>query len=350
MRALAKVDTVPGHVEVVDVPQPKAQSGEIVVQVLACGICGTDLTLYQWPDYLAQQMGVRFPIVFGHEFGGRVVEVGPSVTEAKVGDLVTVNPHLYCKQCYYCQTDRHEICLNRPIIGYNTAGGFAEYVAVRSENAYRLDPAVPPVVAALGEPLALGTHLAARAGIGPGSLAVVIGPGPIGLVTTIGCHNAGADRIIVVGLPKDEDRLAIARQWGAETYHAGDPAIQEAVMEATSGLGAETVFEVTGTLPGLRQAFNLCRKDGTVHAVGIPHEEVPVDVAAMVYAERRLVGSRGYRPKDWEVAAGLINARAADLLPLVSDVLALEQHQLAFAKSIGREGVRIVMDPTLDYS
>lgn len=347
MRALVKVDNVPGHVAVVNVPQPRAQSGEVVIQVLACGICGTDLTLYQWPEHLANQMGVRFPIVFGHEFGGRVVEVGAGVTEARVGDLVTVNPHLYCKQCHYCLSDRQEICLNRPIIGYNVAGGFAEYVAVRAENVYLLDEGVPPVVSALGEPLALGTHLAARAGMGSGSLAVIIGPGPIGLVTTIGCHNAGAGRIIVVGLPQDEDRLAIARKWGAETFHAGDPALREAVMAATSGLGAETVFEVTGSVPGLRQAFSLCRRDGTVYAVGIPHEEVPVDVAAMVYAERRLVGSRGYRAQDWAVAAKLINARAADLRPLVSDVLALEQYEQAFAKSIGREGVRIVMDPTL---
>ncbi len=347
MRALAKVDNIAKHVEIVEVPEPRPKEGEVVIGVLACGLCGTDLTLYQWPEHLAVQMGVRFPIVFGHEFGGHVAELGPGVSGLKVGDLVTVNPHLYCKHCHYCLTDRHEICLNRPIIGYNTAGGFAEYVAVRAENVYRLARTVPPVVAALGEPLALGTHLAERAGVGPESLAVVIGPGPIGLVTTIGCHNAKAKRIIVVGLPQDEERLAMARQWGAETFHASDPALRETVLEATDGLGAETVFEVSGSLPGLRQAFSLCRRDGTVYAVGIPHQEEPVDVAAMVYAEKRLVGSRGYRPKDWAAAAKLIDARAADLLPLVSDVLPLAEFETAFAKSIGRQGVRVVMDPTL---
>ncbi|MHB1132436.1 MAG: zinc-dependent alcohol dehydrogenase [Chloroflexota bacterium] len=345
MRALAKVDDVAGHVELVDAPQPSAQAGEILIQVAACGICGTDLTLYQWPAHLATQMGVRFPIVFGHEFGGHVVEMGKGVEGFQIGDLVTVNPHLYCKKCHYCLSERHEICLDRPIIGYNTAGGFAEFVAVRAENVYKLAPAVPPVVAALGEPLALGAHLAARAGIGPGAFTVVIGPGPIGLVTTIGCRNAGAERVLVVGLPSDEERLAIARNWGAETFHAGDPALVEAVMQATDGLGAEAVFEVTGSEAGLRLAFSLGRKDGTVYAVGIPHKESLVDVAAMVYAERRLVGSRGYRPQDWAVAADLINRRWQDLAPLVSDVLPLGHYHEAFAKSIARQGVRVVMDP-----
>jgi threonine dehydrogenase-like Zn-dependent dehydrogenase len=346
MRALAMTAPTPGQAAIVETPRPQARAGEVVVQVLACGLCGTDMTLYKFPVELAQQMGIQFPIVFGHEFGGRIVEVGPGAEDLSVGRLVTVNPHLYCKECLYCRTDRHEICINRPIIGYNRAGGFAEYVAVRAENVYPLDEAVPPVVAALGEPLALGQHLAARAGVGPGDLPVVFGPGPIGLVTALGCQSAGAERVLLVGLPEDEERLAIARRWGMETYHADDPALQEALLAATDGLGPEAVFEASGSPAALKQALRMVRKDGTVYAVGIPSKEVPIDIAAHVFAEKRLVGSRGYRPRDWESAAALINQRWADLLPLVSDVLPLERFEDAFAKAFAREGIRIVLDPT----
>jgi threonine dehydrogenase-like Zn-dependent dehydrogenase len=346
MRALAMTEATAGHAAVVDVPQPTAGPGQVLVKVLACGLCGTDMTLYKFPVELSKQMGINFPIVFGHEFGGRIVEVGEGVEDLPVGALVTVNPHLYCKQCLYCQTDRHEICINRPIVGYNRDGGFAEYVAVRAENIYRLEESVPPAVAALGEPLALGHHLASRAGIGPGSEPVIFGPGPIGLVTAIGCLSFGPERVTVVGLPEDDDRLAIARRWGCETFYANDPKLAEVMLERTKGYGPEVAFECSGSPVALKQALQMVRKDGTVHAVGIPSKEVPLDIAAHVFAEKRLVGSRGYRPRDWESAAALINRRAADLLPLVSDVLPLDRYEDAFAKAFARQGIRIVLDPT----
>lgn len=346
MRALAMTEATAGRAAVVEVARPTVKPGEVLVKVLACGLCGTDMTLYKHPAELARQMGIKFPIVFGHEFGGRVAEVGEGVQGLPVGALVTVNPHLYCKQCLYCRTDRHEICINRPIVGYNTDGGFAEYVAVRAENVYLLDEAVPPAVAALGEPLALGHHLAARAGIGPGSEPVIFGPGPIGLVTAIGCLSYGPERVTIVGLPEDEERLAIARRWGCETFFADDPEMARVLVERSDGYGPEVVFECSGSAAALKQALRLVRKDGTVHAVGIPSKEVPLDIAAHVFAEKRLVGSRGYRPRDWERAAALINRRATDLLPLVSDVLPLERFEDAFAKAFARRGIRIVLDPT----
>lgn len=346
MRALAMTQAVSGHAAVVEAPRPKAQPGQVLIQVLACGLCGTDMTLYKYPVELAQQMGINFPIVFGHEFGGRVAEVGEGVEGLPLGTLVTVNPHLYCKQCLYCRTDRHEICINRPIVGYNCDGGFAEYVAVRAENVYRLDDAVPPVVAALGEPLALGHHLAARAGIGPDSSPVIFGPGPIGLVTAIGCQSFGPRRVTLVGLPEDDDRLAIARRWGCETFYANDPKLPEVMLERSEGYGPEAIFECSGSPVALKQALQMVRKDGTVYAVGIPSKEVPLDVAAHVFAEKRLVGSRGYRPRDWESAAALINRRAADLMPLVSNVLPLDRFADAFAMAFARQGIRIVLDPT----
>ena len=346
MRALAKATTVPGELTMIEVPTPEPGPGEVMIQVLAAGLCGTDLTLYQAPVQLAAQMGIEFPIVFGHEFAGRISALGAGVGGPALGTLVTANPHLFCKQCYYCRTDRPEVCVNRPIVGYNRPGGMAEYVVVRAENVYTLPDSVPPAVAALSEPLAVGTHMAARAGVRPGAVPVVLGPGPIGLATAIGCQVAGAERVIVAGLPEDADRLEVARRWGMETYYATDPALGEAVLAASDGLGAEIVFEVAGKAAALRQAFQLCRKDGTVFAVGIPADPVPVDVAMMALNEKRLVGSRGYRPVDWQAAASLVAQRTKDLEAMVSAVLPLDQAKLGFEKMIARQGLRQILDPT----
>ncbi len=347
MRALVKTAPRPGHVELIETPTPTPAPGEVLVKVEACGICGTDLSLYQSPEHLAAEMGIQFPIIFGHEFAGWIADVGSEVRDLRVGDLVTVNPVLYCGACYYCDSGRQEICENRPAVGVQVPGAFAEYVTVRQENAYRLPDSVPPAVGALGEPLAVALHGVARSGLQPGWTPVILGSGPLGLLTALACQQAGAEQVLVVGLRQDAGRLAVARELGLETYFADDEELEARVRADTAGRGAELTFEVAGSPAALRQALRLCRKDGTVVTLGIPHEDIPIDIAAFTFAEKRLIGSRGYTPRDWASAVELISARPADLVKIVSDVLALEFFERAISKLMAREGLKIIIDPSL---
>ncbi len=174
---------------------------------------------------------------------------------------------------------------------------------------------------------------------------MIFGPGPIGLVTALGCQSFAPRRVTLVGLPQDEERLAIARSWGVETLHSDGPALRQLLYERSEGYGPAKVFECAGSGAALRQALELVRKDGTVFAVGIPSKDVPLDIAALVFAERRIVGCRGYRPQDWQSAAQLINERHQELLPLVSDLLPLAVYDAGFAKAFAKTGIRIMLEP-----
>jgi threonine dehydrogenase-like Zn-dependent dehydrogenase len=347
MLALVKTAPLPGHVELIETPAPVPRGGEVLVKVGACGICGTDFSLYHTPERLAAEMGMAFPLIFGHEFAGWVSQTGSGVDSLQVGDLVTVNPVLYCGRCFYCNSGREEICESRPALGAQLPGGFAEYVAVREENALRLPPSVPPAVGALGEPLAVALHAVKRSGIMPGWRTVIVGAGPLGLLTALACKLAGAEDVVVVGLRDDAERLAVARQLGLEASFADDAELDGRVRERTLGLGAEVTFEVAGTAPALHHALRLCRKDGTVVTLGIPHEDIPVDISAFTFAEKRMVGSRGYTPRDWADAVSLIATRTDDLARIVSDVLPLESIELAISRLASRKGLKVVLDPSL---
>src|SRR5450759_2378716 len=138
MRALVKSGPGSGLLDVQEVAEPVPAEDEVIVKVSGCGICGTDLSLYQGSPDLIRQFRPTFPITIGHEFAGQVVRAGTSVTAISLGDWVTVNPHLFCGRCSACHVGYEEICEDRPLISWDRPGGAAEYVAVRASNAYPL--------------------------------------------------------------------------------------------------------------------------------------------------------------------------------------------------------------------
>jgi 2-desacetyl-2-hydroxyethyl bacteriochlorophyllide A dehydrogenase len=343
MLALVKESSKPREAAVTEVPDPQPGDDDVVIAVEACGICGSDLTFYDDPESLAKELGITFPVLFGHEFAGRITYVGANVADLAVGDLVTANPHLFCGVCRFCREDRPEICENRPIIGWHRPGGFAELVAVRASNVYPLSPAIPATVAALGEPLAVGVHAVRRADFEPGSVALVIGPGPIGLLIGLACQEAGAKRVVVAGLGADAMRLDVARSIGLETAVIGDPASVGRLNQNLERDVSVTVFEASGAPAGIRTALELAPKDGKVLVLGIPHDLVPINIAALAFAEKQLIGCRGFAPRDWTRSVEIIERRTEDLGRLVTSKLPLADHDVAFQSLRERTAIKIML-------
>jgi L-iditol 2-dehydrogenase len=343
MLGLVKVSADVEGAVVADVAEPEPGDDEVVIEVQACGICGTDLTFYDHPAPLARELGFSFPVLFGHEFAGRIVCVGTTVEGLVVGDLVTANPHLFCGACRFCLSDRPEICVDRPIIGWHRAGAFAERVAVRASNVYKVSPAVPASVAALGEPLSVGVHAVRRAALKPGSVACVIGPGPIGLLIAIACQEAGAGKVVVAGLESDAVRLELARQLGLETAVVDPPNGLSDLAAELAEEEAVTVFEASGAVAGVQAALELTPKDGKVLVLGIPHESVPINVAALALAEKQLIGCRGFAPEDWRRSISLIESRTRDLRRLVTAQLALSDHAEGFQLIRERRAIKVML-------
>ena len=198
----AVVFPAPATIVVEQVPDPPCGPDEVVVQVAACGICGTDLHIYR-NEYMS-----HFPLIAGHEFAGVIVEVGKEVADFQRGDRVTVDPNLYCGHCYFCRNEQANHCLNWQGVGVTRSGGFAEYVAAPARACYRLPEGLTDTQGALVEPLSCVIHALNRLRVWPGDEVLIFGAGPMGLLLVQALRHSGASQVVTV--EKQPDRLALA--------------------------------------------------------------------------------------------------------------------------------------------
>ena len=345
MEAFAKVRPEPGGVEYLDWDMPSIGGGDVLIQVKAAGLCGTDMHLYEWPESIVREYKPKLPVVMGHEFSGVVAEVGSEVKNVKTGDRVTVNPLLYCEECYFCKDGKQNICDNRPLLGLGVDGAFAESVAVRSSNVYRLDDAVPFEVGALSELTCVGLHAIERARLTGGDTVAVVGAGPLGFIMSVLSLHSGAVRVFVTGLEADRERLELAGKIGAIPIMVDREDPREQILEYTDGLGADVVFETAGVPSGVTQSLSLVRKGGRVGILGQGHEATEIPTAMLSFREIEMVGTRAYTPREWQrVSAMLLNAQH-DLNKVITHRLPLEKAEEGIRLMEKREGLKVIVEP-----
>jgi threonine dehydrogenase-like Zn-dependent dehydrogenase len=277
----ALVFTAPGTVELLDVPEPDPARGDVLVQVRAAGICGSEL-------HGARRPGFRKPpLIMGHEFAG----VGAD------GTAVVINPILSCGRCAECQRGLRNVCRNREIIGVHRAGGFAERVAVPASALRPLPPGLSWEAAALVEPAANAVHAWNQAGgaLGAdatGARVAVIGCGAIGLLCAAMALSGGAGRVDVTDL--SPDRLAAAQRLGAEAAGPSLSGEYDVVIDAV-GSAATRAASIAHQRPG-----------GVAIWLGLAGEEAGFDANALVRSEKRVLGSFAYRDEEFAHAMALI--------------------------------------------
>lgn len=241
------------------------------------------------------------PIVFGHEFGGVVTEVGDGVTRAHVGDLVAIRPSLYDGTCEACAAGHTNVCQYWGWLGIHASGGLAESAVVEQKTVFRLPEGTSPEVSALVEPLAVGWHATRLArDLTPTSTALITGGGPIGCAVFLALRAQGLTKIVVSEVTKARrDMLA---SLGAEhVLSPADTDVAAAVRELSGGRGAHAAFDCAGLPVTLSTALEALRPRGTIINVAIRAEPVPqVDLNLYLYKEATLVSSIAYQDKDWE--------------------------------------------------
>ncbi|HLE77980.1 MAG TPA: L-threonine 3-dehydrogenase [bacterium] len=339
MRALAKTDAGPG-LELIDVPVPELGPGDVLVQVFAGGVCGTDLHIYQWDAWARSR--ILPPRVIGHEFCGTVAGLGTEVTEVAAGDFVSAEGHVACGRCHSCRTGSPHICERLQIIGVDRDGGFAEYVAVPAGNVWKLDPSIPRDVAAVMDPLGNAVHTALQTPL-VGKAVAVIGCGPIGLMAIPICHMAGA--ALVVASDVAEPRLALARRMGADlVLNASAEDVPARIRQATGGRGADVVLEMSGHPRGLRDGLRALGNGGWVSLLGLPSGPVDIDLAnEVIFKEAHLAGVFGRRMwETWEQASALLNM-GLDITPVITHRFPLERFEEAFALLQSGEAGKVIL-------
>lgn len=317
----AVVVTAPRTLAVENVPDPKPDANHVVLRVLACGICGSDLH--------AHQMGI-LPrgAVMGHEFAGEVMESGHGW---KAGDRACALPAISCGRCDRCLTGLGVFCTHgMKGIGLGQwPGAYAEYIAVSPHHMVRLPDGVDARRGALVEPLAVGLHAVNVARLRAGENVLVIGAGPIGLATLLWARHFGARTVIVS--EKSPGRRAMAEQMGATAVV--DPADGGALLSAASRLapeGIDVVFEAVG-VPGLiQQAVNSVRFRGRVVVVGVCMQPDSIMPFAAITKEAALHFVLAYEKADFQFAVDMMDQGRLDATPMITDVIGLDGVAAAF--------------------
>jgi len=346
MKALRKVRPEAGA-ELAEVPVPTPGPGEVLVEVEAASICGTDLHIYNWDPWAAGRIH-GLPMTFGHEVAGRVAAVGPEVHHLGPGRFVSAEGHLFCGFCPPCRSGRAHICENLRILGVDLDGGFAEYLLIPERNAWEVDRRIPPEVASIHDPFGNAVHTA-FSGEGAseivGATVVVLGCGPIGLFAVGVARAAGARQVIAV--EPNEFRQGLAKQMGADSVI--DPTKEDpvaTVSAATEGHGAEVVLEMSGVPSVIDQGTRMLAPGGRMSLLGLPPGPVSLDLTdQVIFKEARLVGVTGRELfRTWQQTTTLLATGMVDVAPVITHRFPLERFAEAFeVMTSGRSGKVILL-------
>lgn len=342
MQAVMKVAPGVGNVELREIDEPTPPPGHVKIAVQAAGVCGTDLHIYY------DEFRTRPPVVMGHEVAGRIVELGAGVTGLHEGDRVTTETYYWtCGACRFCRGGRPNLCPERRSIGSAVNGGFTRYLVVPARNIHRLPENVDDLSGALTEPLACVVHGALELPrLMPEDVAVIAGPGTIGLLTLQVVKAAGA-RAVLLGTDQDAQRLALARELGADhvvNVQQGDPA--ELVRELTGGYGADIVYECSGAGPAAQQLLGLVRRQGQYAQIGLFGKPVAWDLDQICYKELSVTGSNASVPSAWDRAIRLMAEGQVRTKPLITHLFPLADWRRAFDTFEQRSGIKMVLQPT----
>jgi L-iditol 2-dehydrogenase len=341
MPAVMKTARGEGNVALREIDVPEPGPGQVLLAVRAAGICGTDLHIYH------DEFPTRPPVVLGHELAGEVAAVGEGVTRATPGDRVTTETYFHlCGTCRFCRGGQPNLCPERRSIGSGVNGGFAPYVVTPERNVHVLPDGLSFQEAALTEPLACVVHGALELPkVTAGDVAVVAGPGAIGLLTLQAARAAGAS-VIVLGTGVDHRRLDLARELGATAVvdvSEADPA--PIVQGMTGGWGADIVFECSGAGPAALGLLAQARRGGQYGQIGLFGKPVAWDLDQVCLKELRVTGSNASVPSAWRTALRLLGEGRVRTAPLISDVFPLAGWEEAFGLFERREGVKLLLDP-----
>ena len=333
------------HLELQDLPQPTPAADEVLIQVRACGICGSDVHGYDGST------GRRIPpLVMGHEAAGVIAAVGSAVKDFAVGDRVTFDSTISCGQCHFCKRGQVNLCDARQVLGvscgdYRRAGAFAEFVTVPARVLYRLPDGLAFEKAAMIEAISVAVHAVHLTPVELNDTAVIVGAGMIGLLTLQAARLAGCRKIIAVDV--DGGRLQTALSLGAtHSIVAKDKDVPALVREWTDGRGADVAFECVGTSVTVQSAIESTRKGGTVTLVGNIAPRIELPLQSVVTRQIRLQGScasGGEIPACIELlAAGLIQVE-----PMLSAFAPLEDGPRWFERLYSHEAglMKVVLHP-----
>ena len=345
MQAVVQYALKPMGVELRRVEAPGSLADdEVLLATRAVGICGSEVHQYHnthsWP--------VRVPVILGHEFAGVVSRVGAQVRGFSEGErVVSETAARICGRCAYCRVGEYNLCPERRGFGYNLDGGMAEFVAVPARCLHHLPDSISFEKAALIEPCSVAYNATCvKTRIRAGDSVLVLGPGPIGLLCLALARLSGAGWLGALGIERDEPRLAIARNLGADrAINAGRENALEFLRSVGDGLGVDVVVDATGVSAALQTALDAVRPNGQITKVGWGAAPLNFSLDPLVRKAVRLQGSFSHNYAIWEKVIALLASGRLDPTPLIGRVEELSNWQVCFDEMASGKIVKGVLKP-----
>ncbi|MCL5999085.1 MAG: zinc-binding dehydrogenase [Chloroflexi bacterium] len=344
MKAVVKYGRQNGDVEIRDVQEPSIGPDQVLLEVKAASVCGSDI--HMWREH--QSWAIKLPLVLGHEFCGVIAAVGERVNGFKVGERVACETAAtVCGQCIYCLSGNYNLCPHRQGYGALADGAFTCYVAARPQILHRIPANVPFEHAALTEPICVAYNaLVEKTTIKPGETVVIQGPGPIGIMALQVARLRGAGTLIVLGTDVDKHRMEVAEELGAHhivNIQHEDPV--KLIRSLGDGYGADLVVDCTGVSKALRQSLELVRPNGRITKIGWGPQPLDFSLDPLVAKAVTLQGSFSHTYPTWEHALGLLSTGQINLQPVIGGVYPLSDWQEAFSKMEDGMSVKSVLLP-----
>lgn len=342
MKAIVKDRHEAGAVlKKVDIPQ--ITPDDVLIEVWATSICGTDLHMYNWDNWAANR--VKIPLTMGHEVAGKIVEVGGRVNGWDVGDYVSIECHDACGRCYQCRTGQAHLCRNYRILGVDFDGVFADYVKAPAGNLWRNRTTLPPETACLQDPVGNAVHATLSQDISTKTVAVM-GCGPIGLFSIGVAAAAGAEKIYAIDV--NDYRLQIAQKMGAHrAIDAGHSSVVDVIMEDTGHEGVDVLLEMSGNEMGLNNGLKFVKNGGNVALLSLYPNRVSLDLSDdVVFKGLTLKGITGRKMWDtWYKTSALLSSGQVDVSHVITHKFSMERFVEGFEAMNSGESGKVILVP-----
>jgi threonine 3-dehydrogenase len=341
MLALVKAEPGPG-LRLRDVPEPDVGINDVLVRVRTTGVCGTDLHIEAWDGWAARTIAP--PLIVGHEFVGEIVAVGSNVSDFAPGDRVSGEGHVVCGRCRNCLAGRRHLCAHSIGLGVGRDGAFAELVSLPMTNAWHHWPGIDDEVAAIFDPFGNAVHTALAFPV-LGEDVLVSGAGPIGLMATAVVRHAGA-RHVVVSEPNPRRRELAVRMGATRAIDPRDTDLRAVQRELGMAEGFDVVLEMSGSPEAIRLAMANMAHGGRLAQLGIPTEEVALDLDAVVFRMLTLKGIYGREMYETWYKMSVMIESGLDIRPAITHRFPFREHEAAFAVARSGDSGKVLLDWT----
>jgi len=322
-----------------EVPVPEIGINDVLVQILRTGICGTDVHIHNWDAW--SQKTVPVPLVIGHEFVGRIVDVGSNVKDFRPGDIVSGEGHVVCGRCRNCLAGRRHLCKDTKGIGVNRPGAFAEYLSIPMTNVWAHDPAIPRDIQSIFDPFGNAVHTALQFDV-LGEDVLITGAGPIGAMAAAVVKHAGARYVVITDV--NPYRLDLAKRLGATVaLDARTKSIRDAQNELGMKEGFDVGLEMSGNPAAFRDMLANMAHGGKIAMLGIPTSEVPIDWNTVIFNMLTIRGIYGREMYETWYKMTVMLQSGLDINPIVTHRYHYTDFQKGFDAMLSGDSGKVIL-------